>query len=531
LTPDSGLLGERRAGFAVAGLFAFLTVYFTGAFPPFSDPNELSRLEAVYAFVETGTWQIDGAIHVLGDHEDKAVSGAHFYSNKAPGLAFAAVPVYRALRVFLPTPRSPNAAIFVLLRILTVSLLSVLALFRLAARLAARRGAALIVFAVAFGTPFLFYARSFFSHTWTAALLFLAWDLLRRREERAPAAGGWPLVAAAGLLAGWAALSEYTAAPLVLFLLLRAAWRRPRNLIPFGTAAGIPFLLLLSYNASCFGSPFVLSSSREWRSDFATLAGKGLFGLGLPSPGIALRLLFDPSRGLLLFSPFFIFLLPGFLAWWRSSEDRADFWLCLACVLGLFLLIAGYPNWHGGWSLGDRYLLPAIFLGALPLARCLFGPLSRGLFAMAAVFSAAVHLLQTASWNHFPPDLSWPPSSSLWFVAHRWVAANLLSSLGWASLLLPWLATAVAGALALKAAAPLSPRPVLGVSLPLLLLALTLALPLRPPYWVRLWRAAMFGAFSGQDPARDELRRVGLSASNPSEKNQARGAWRLYGPR
>jgi hypothetical protein len=150
---------------------------------------------------------------------------------------------------------------------------------------------------------------------------------------------------------------------------------------------------------------------------------------------------------------------------------------------------------------------------------------------MAAVFSAAVHLLQTASWNHFPPDLSWPPSSSLWFVAHRWVAANLLSSLGWASLLLPWLATAVAGALALKAAAPLSPRPVLGVSLPLLLLALTLALPLRPPYWVRLWRAAMFGAFSGQDPARDELRRVGLSASNPSEKNQARGAWRLYGPR
>ncbi len=548
---------ERRAGFAVAGLFAFLTVYFTGAFPPFADPNELSRQEAVYAFVETGTWRIDDAIRVLGDQEDKAVSGGHFYSNKAPGLAFAAVPVYRALRVFLPAPRSPSAAIFLLLRILTVSLLSVLALFRLAARLAPqggaatsaqrrsaansaqqgsaanfspRRGAALIVFAVAFGTPFLFYARSFFSHTWSAALLFLAWDLVRRREDAVPERG-WPLLLAAGLLAGWAAFSEYTAAPLVLFLLLRAAWRRARNAIPFAAGAGIPFLLLLSYNAACFGSPFVLSSAREWRSDFASLAGKGLFGLGAPSPRIAWSLLFDPARGLLLFSPFLVFLLPGFIAWWRSREDRADFWFCLAAMLGLFLPISGYPNWHGGWSLGDRYLLPVIFLAALVLARGLSTPLARGLFSMAAVFSAAVHLLLTASWVHLPPDLSWPPgSASLWFLIHRWAAPNLLSPLGWASLLLPLLACAVAGALALNAAAPLSPRPLLGVSLPLLLFALTLARPPRPPYWVRLWRAAMLGAFSGQDPAREELKRVGLSASSPTEKNMAGGAWRLYGP-
>ena len=38
-----------------------------------------------------------------------------------------------------------------------------------------------MTFAVAFGTPFLFYARSFFAHAWTASLLFLAWDLLRER--------------------------------------------------------------------------------------------------------------------------------------------------------------------------------------------------------------------------------------------------------------------------------------------------------------------------------------------------------------
>ncbi len=132
--PSAGRVSPSVAGFAV------LSVYFTGFFPPFGNPNELSRLEAVYAFVEQGTFSIDGAIPVLGDHEDKAVSGGHFYSNKAPGLTFAAIPVYRALRVFFPAPKSPWDAVFVLVRILTVSLLSTLAAGEVRRASAARQG-------------------------------------------------------------------------------------------------------------------------------------------------------------------------------------------------------------------------------------------------------------------------------------------------------------------------------------------------------------------------------------------------------
>ena len=66
---------ERRAGIVAAAGFFLLSVYFTGLFPPFGNPNELSRLEAVYCFVELGTFSIDGALPVLGNHEDKAVSG------------------------------------------------------------------------------------------------------------------------------------------------------------------------------------------------------------------------------------------------------------------------------------------------------------------------------------------------------------------------------------------------------------------------------------------------------------------------
>ena len=107
---------------AAVAVFAFLCVYFTGQFPPWANPNEVSRLEAVFAFVERGTFRIDDVLPLLGNHEDKAASGGHFYSNKAPGLSLAAIPVYALLRVFLPRPDSPTAPIFALLRFLTVSL-------------------------------------------------------------------------------------------------------------------------------------------------------------------------------------------------------------------------------------------------------------------------------------------------------------------------------------------------------------------------------------------------------------------------
>jgi hypothetical protein len=531
LTLDSEPSAERRAGVAAVAGFAVLTLYFTGLFPPFANPNELSRLEMVFALVEQGTFRIDGAIPVLGDHEDKALSGGHFYSNKAPGLAFAAIPVYRVLRVFFPPPRSPSDAVFVLLRILTVSVLCVVALARFAARLASAKGSALLVFALAFGTPLLFYGRSFFGHAWTAALLFLAWDLARKREERGPAGGAGLLAAGAGLLCGWAAISEYTAAPLAILIALRVAARGSwRTLALFAAGAAVPLLLLLSYDASCFGSPWVLSSAREAHRSYSELAAKGLFGFGAPSPRVAWDLLFHPARGLLLFSPFLVWAIPGFLAWWRSGEDRFDCVFALAAVAGSFLLLTAYPNWHGGWSLGDRYLLPVLLFAGLAAGRGLASPLSRSLFAAAAVFSAAAHFLLTASWPHFPLDVAWPPATgSLWFLQRAWIAPNLLASLHLASLLPPAALTVALGSLALRAARPFSVRAFIAVPAGLLLLAATL---LRPPalsYGARLWRAAIYGAYSGLDPGREELRSVALSASTPLERRQAQGAWRLYG--
>jgi len=540
--PSSEHPDPRPALFWIVAGFCAVTAYFTGVFPPFGNSNELSRLQAVVAMAEHSTFSIDLPLRTLGDHEDKAESGGRFFSNKAPGLAFAALPVYRALRLFLPAPANrTGGAIFYAMRLLTVSLLCAIAAARLSARLLQRReeerrAAPIIALAVLFGTPFLFYARSLFGHSWTAALLFLSWDLLRRREEDTGGRRSALFAAVAGLLSGWAVLSEYTVAPIALFLLARAGWgRRWTNLLFFGAGAAVPAALLLIYNAACFGSPWTLSSARETYPEYVELARQRLFGIGLPSPRVAWDYLFHPARGVLLFSPFLLWFFPGLVRWWRSREERADCVFVLAATVSFFLLLSGYVNWHGGWALGSRYLLPALFFAALPIARALVTPLSRGLFVMAAVFSLTNHLVLTSTWPHFPLDLPWPAAAgSAWFLARGWIAQNLGSLAGlppMASLAFPVFALAALTILAIRALPPLVPRAAVAVFAGVTpLLALLTAAP-EPLYTARLWRAAMLGAYSGKDPSREELARVAAEASTPEQKRRAAWAWRTYGPR
>ncbi|HSS44769.1 MAG TPA: hypothetical protein VLO07_05440 [Thermoanaerobaculia bacterium] len=527
---------ERRAGLLVLGAFGFLTVLFTGLFTPFSSPNELSRLEMVFAVVENGTFRIDQAIGVLGQQEDKAFSGGHLYSNKAPGLSLAAIPVYRFLRLFLPQPRTASDAIFVCLRILVVSSLCTLALMRFHTRLSARHGPVglLVTAAVGFGTPYLFYARSFLSHAWTAALLYLAWDLWKHGEDLAPGrrVGRW--FVGAGLLAGWAAISEYPAAlVLALFAVRALRGRIPGRAVFLGLGAAVPIAVLAAYNAICFGSPFVLSSAREALPRYAELSERGLFGFGAANAQVAMGYLVHPARGILLFSPFFLWTFAGFRQWWRKREDRADCLFFSVATALFFFVMTGYPNWHGGWSLGSRYLMPVLFPAAFAIGQALESPVSRSLFAAAMVFSVLTHVLLTVTWPYFPLNVPWPPATaSLWFLKRGWIAPNLFGAAGARGLALPVAGAAVLVALATAlAVAGLARRRrwsawLLGGGA----LAVTLLFPPQISFGGRLWRAAVFGKYSGLDPKREELRRVMQAAATPSEQQRAADAWRLFGP-
>ncbi len=280
-------LHEKLASRAVLAAFAFTAIFFTGQFPPFANPNELSRLEAVYAAGELGTLSIDGAIPVLGDHEDKSVSSGRFYSNKAPGPGVRGLS--RSTGCCAPSSRAARrrrTPIFVWLRLLTVSLALRRSRWRGSSARArdVRRRAPLVGFAVAFGTPFLFYARSFFATPGTAALLFLAWDLLpaaRGARRDAARRGAARRRRVARRLGRHLRVHGRAARCCVLAFATRsarrlAAFRRGRRRA--ARAARSPT------TRSCFGSPLVLSSAREAYGQYSALAREGPLRVRLAEP-------------------------------------------------------------------------------------------------------------------------------------------------------------------------------------------------------------------------------------------------------
>src|SRR5262249_28855479 len=153
----------------------------------------------------------------------------------------------------------------------------------------------------------------------------------------------------------------------------------------------------------------------------------------------------------------------GLFVWWRSRQDRPDCGFVLASLILLPLFLSAYPNWHGGWSLGSRYLVPLVLLAALPVGRALETGLSRGAFLAAAAFSVVQLAILTLTWPSFPIDVPWPVATgSRWFLERGWVASGIVPS-GFVgdvfSVLLLFGVVAVALVAAIQVALPVSPRP------------------------------------------------------------------------
>jgi hypothetical protein len=292
--------------------------------------------------------------------EDVAEHDGKLYTNKAPALSFLAVPAYLAARAAVGPPSPENLRVTLNeMRLLcaTIPLLALaIVFFALARRFGAdplRRNVLLLE--VLFATPLFAYGLLFFSHAFVALALFAGWALMFVQETSRRTA-----LVLAGALFGMAVASEYTAAVPVLFL-VASSWerKRPWNLM-LVVAGGIPFAVALAlYHLAAFGGFLQLPSGHETNEQFRTMAQGGVFGIGLPSFRILLQLLFHPSKGLLVFSPFLVLVGDAWRQSFRKLPRRA--WVSMIAVpLSIILLHAGYPNWHGGWTVGARYLVPAL---------------------------------------------------------------------------------------------------------------------------------------------------------------------------
>lgn len=407
-------------------IYLFLAVYLLPMFPHGGSANELTRWATAASLVENGSFETSWTEPLIGKNVDTARVGEKTYSNKAPGTAVLAAPLYALSRIFVGPPNASNirTSWFVMRLFIGTLPLLLLGLWLY------RKGADEFSLAtVLFATPLFLYSLLFFSHVFVAVLVYFAFRLLYDARDAPLKNCFW-----AGLLSGLAVTSEFPAVFAIFVfaagLLFTAKRERYRRLSYF-ILGGAPFaLLLLLYNNALFGSPFSISYAHESFPEWAGVASQGVFGIGFPTLSNGLLLLLSPSRGLLFYSPILILsVIVLFNSRERTSlRHRIKTW----AVIVSFLIMCGHGAAHGGWAMGARYLiliLPLLLDSFVRAEVSKFSSIAQGALFAASLFLCTIPALTFP----FPPPEFGFPHNNFWkpfLVDEHWFTPTLANSLG-----------------------------------------------------------------------------------------------------
>ena len=366
---------------SILGLTSFLSfIYFYEG----GGWNQNSRFDLLRALIERHTLQIDAY------HEntlDKAHFRGHYYSDKAPGQVFLALPLALAARPTMQVlgvdPQSVRGE-YVLSYIVTVcttalpTALAAICLFFFALRFGCDpAGAAFGTMVTCLATPLWAYAALFWGHALVGSCLVFAFGAALKLRDSTTAREDFFWSLAAGLAAGWATVTEYPAAPasgILAFFALSQVWRRGaaarwRTVAGVGVGAAFCILVLLSYLYAAFGS-FRPSYSYYDPNSFEWMHQRGYLGITYPHPDRLLKLLFQCRRGLFFASPVSIAAIPGLWWLWKQKQHRAVALAAAAIPAYYFLFNAAFYEWKGGQAFGPRYAsacIPVLCIG-IPIA-------------------------------------------------------------------------------------------------------------------------------------------------------------------
>jgi hypothetical protein len=353
---------------------------------------------------KTGELLKEGALRVREPlyYLSPSATKDRFASIYGPGPGLAAVPYFAALAVVKRDWRENSAILWTETRIFAAACVAGSAVFvYLALLLHLGRGPAIgLSLLYALGTC-VWCEPSQALWQQTPTLLFLSMGLygLLRLPESAR------MAAAAGLGLGLATLCRPPVGVLLVTTAAVVLRTEKKARLPFLLGCAGPLLLLAILNAVSFGSPFRFGQ---------VLAGKSLSEDGNVYQQASLLegaagLLISPSRGLLVFTPFFAFSLWGAVACWRTlSPSPAALRAGGLAFVVAFVLAAKWFAWYGGWCFGYRRLIewaPLLMLLLIPVAkRILERPALRAAFGICAVVSFAIQALgaygyDMAAWN------------------------------------------------------------------------------------------------------------------------------------
>lgn len=393
-----------RRGLGVAAILSLVVAY--GALVQGPGWNQNSHYALVRAVAEgtpvidrtryeTGKWWVTG---------DISVYRGHTFSQKAPGMAFATLPAYVALKAAGKghAVEDPSGQLWFLglLGVVVPALVLLILVRKLANELEPGLGTAAAL-TLGLATLMLPFATLFFSHILSALLGFAAFAVLWY-ERRGPPRLAY--VAAAGVLAGYAITTEFPNAMIAGILGLCALARsgRLRRALAYSGGAIVGLVPLLAYDQWAFGSPLHIS--------YQNTVGFGTTGslfFATPSFHRLVEVLFAPT-GVITTTPVLALAAVGTVLLYRRRL-RFEALAVTAVAFAFLLLESSYRFPFGGASPGPRYLIPMLPFLALPLATaCRRMPLTTlalaGASAAEMVAATITHPIKysetNAAWFH-----------------------------------------------------------------------------------------------------------------------------------
>lgn len=438
--------------------------------PRWADWNQNSRLNLVLAIVDDGTLHIDKYYQNTGDY---AVFDGHYYSDKAPGLSFLAVPVYALVKPVLNTApaqvlmarlaasssfadtlnsegtgiRSEKVYYAIVLYLVTIATAALpsaalgVLIFELLA-LTTRNNAASLIAALVYGlaTNAFPYAGSFFGHQLVAFLLFGAFSIAFFVGHKGLPAR-W--LALSGFMLGYAVITEYPTALIAGGVFLYALAAIPRRQIGQSLALLIagglpPGLLLIAYDLAVFGT--ILPVGYAHSALYTDIHSQGLISLVGPNAPALWGISFSRFRGLFFVAPILLLAIPGFVIWARRRIYILELGACLWAVISFFLFNGSSVMWHGGFSIGPRYLLPMMPFMTLAVGAAIAAWLpflwGRALISALSLWSFSVIWIQTVGGQSFP---DWSPEPVWQYSLPRLLAGDIARNLGMILGLRQWL--------------------------------------------------------------------------------------------
>lgn len=399
-------------------LFLVITISLSYSWmsPQISAPNERSRIYLTMAVVDSGTLSLNEQIDKYGTPFDIAKRDGHFYSDKAPGSSFLAVPAFALYRLLGGSDSIEKALIFMRLFVMVpFTLLGLVFLRKTLLGIGIRESIAnRTTVAYALGTSVFHYGAAFYGHALVAsAALGAALGIQRGLSSENPRARFcWRVLA--GFSGGMAFAIEYQAALICVGIAIAYLSVREHRTITAVLApalgASVSVGATLVYNIFAFGGPFKTSYNFLFYNYSEEVHSKGLYGITLPSAESVYGLLFSPSRGIILCAPLVFVGILALGAMWRHTR-----WLAIYigfCAATFFLMAAGSSVWFGGWSFGPRLLVPIFGLTAIAAAAGLEELSDRPLLSTLAhayiAAGIAYNTLVTTAFPELPPRITNP---------------------------------------------------------------------------------------------------------------------------